>query len=239
MLRRCGVPVLASILMVSAAACSAGPGTAETASASASPSIAADQYLPIAEGNAWTYLVKGDAAGTMIRTMKNVTFGAGGAEGDLTDSTSIDDHPEAATIEQQRVRLRQDGGMDVMPYPSVSGSAVVSVSGTITYPSTAQYTAGRHTSGHLVLSIRSTDGTTSVDATFDVSSPRVQDVSTPAGRFHARVFVEVLTGQVADRHGTIMTTTSWFAPGVGMVKRTITSADRTAEYLLTSSRLSS
>lgn len=236
--RRCAL-VLACVLVASSAGCAGGPSPVESTAASASPSIAANEYMPLAEGNAWTYVVKAGATGTMVRTTKHVTFGAGGVEAELTDSTSIDGHPDAATIEQQRVRLRQDGGMDVMPYPGISGSAMVSVSGTIVYPSTAQYTAGRHTSGELMLSVSSNDGMMDVDATFDVSSPGVTDVSTPAGRFHARKFVEVLTGEVNGRHGTLMTTTSWFAPGVGLVKRTITSAGETAEYLLTSSRLSS
>lgn len=230
---------MASALIAGAAGCAAGPGTVETPTAGVSPSIAANGYLPLAEGNAWTYVVTGASAGTMVRTMKDVTFGAGGVEAELTDSISIDGHRDASAIEQQRVRLRQDGGMDVMPYPSVSGSAVLSVSGTIVYPSAAQYATGRHTSGPLAIGLRNTHGVTDVDATFDVSSPGVTDVSTPAGRFHTRKFVEIVTGQVAGAHGTIMTTTSWFAPGVGLVKRTITSAGQTAEYLLTSSRLSS
>ncbi|MEP6482351.1 MAG: hypothetical protein ABJA94_10140 [Rhodoglobus sp.] len=213
---------------------SAGSGSG---SGSGSSSTVTSSYYPVAKGNTWVYTID-YGNGTIItdtEIMSKVVTDGTDATVTIDRTFHYDDGSQKDLVSSVDYLFHADGSLEV-PFQSVpSASGVVTVkSGTMVWPTTAEFEAGTAKTGTIVASVDSGGTTTNEQVDFNIAGAGTEDVTVKAGSYPAaRKLAQMLTISLPDLgvSGIVVNVTTWLAKGVGPVKTEVPDSNGGASIL--------
>lgn len=232
-MRIVGSALAALIVVASLAACSSAPTTAPSTAPTAAGSPAADAapaefadlsvYYPVAVGNTWVYSIDYGTGPVVTDTevMSAVEPVANGASATIDRTFHWEDGSQPDLTDSVEYVFHDDGSL-TLPFQSIpTGAGVVTVeSGTIQWPSTAEFEAGTPKTGTIEASV-DTGGTVTAEViAFTVQGSGTESVSVPAGTYTARKLLQNLLISLPDLGVTDIPvdTVTWLAEDVGAVR---------------------
>lgn len=204
----------------SPSAAGGSPSVGSTASASAAMQSI---YYPVAEGNTWVYSIDYGTGSTITDTeVMSAVVADGDASRVTIDRTfHYEDGSHPDLKDSVDYLFHADGSLEV-PFQSIpSDSGVVTIkSGTMVWPTVAEFEAGTARTGTIEASVD--NGTvTNETVDFTISGAGVDSVTVPAGSYpKARKLLQALVISLPDLgvSGIAINATTWLADGVGPVK---------------------
>lgn len=219
--------ILAAGLALAGCTPAAAPSGTDTGSPSASsgsvPVPAPESsYYPIAEGNTWVYSIDYGSGSTVTDTE---VISAVKPEGDATRVTfsrtfHYEDGSQADLLDTVDYLFHADGSLEV-PFQSIpsAGGVVTIKSGTMVWPTAAEFEAGTARTGTIEASVD--NGTvTNEKIDFTITGAGNESVTVPAGTYDARRLQQALAISLPDLgvEGIAIAAVTWLAKGVGPVR---------------------
>ena len=203
---------------------SSSPSSPSSASGGTSASDVASIYYPVALGNTWVYSIDYGSGSTVTDTE---VMTAVKPEGDATRVTisrtfHYEDGSKDDLLDTVDYLFHADGSLEV-PFQSIpSDFGVVTIkSGTMVWPTTAEFDAGTTRTGTIEASVDTSGTTTNEKVDFTISGAGTEDVTVPAGSYPgARKLQQALVISLPDLgvSGIAINAVTWLAEGVGPVK---------------------
>jgi len=199
------------------------------------PTIIGSEYLPLVDGNSWTYVINGISSET-VRVLPGTTLinGIATTPVELSDGSDID----TAYYTSDANGFRYYGGYDPLPPPEVTvilNPPVVYIRGLSSVPEVVD-SAG--TASYIIPSVSPTPFVFSYSARSEVEG--FETVTTPAGTFDA-IKVTATTHVFGYSQGVSLddtiVETNWLARDLGIVKWVDTGSDGTVIGVLTSTNV--
>ena len=218
---------LASLVLL--AGCTAtAPSTTSDSSApptSAAPESAiASIYYPVAEGNTWVYSIDYGTGSTVTDTevMTKVVPDGDGGRVTIERTFVWDDGSQPDVVSTVDYVFAADGSLTVpfQSIPSAGGSTVTVQSGTMVWPTSAEFEAGTPKTGTIQATVETSGQTIAETVDFTISGAGTEDVTVPAGSYTARKLSPALVISLPDLgvSGLTVNATTWLAEGVGPVR---------------------
>ena len=204
-----------------------GSGASASGAAAASPASnsapgagtsVSSALFPLAVGNKWVYVMKGER-GTVTNQVIALAPAAGGTKATLRSRESLGGAPTTTT---SAIIIHSDGSIAV-PVTQLGSSSFKLKSGSVIWPSAAQLASGQPHYDTLVISMDMAGQRSTVRAHVVVKGEGTQTVSVPAGTYQATLINEAMTEKFSGISVTLDIRT-WVANGVGPVKDEVTSA---------------
>lgn len=213
--------------------CAASPPADDQArpseSSEGADAVVLNGYYPVAEGNVWVYtMTYADPVGivTETETMTSVKpDGDGGAEATIHrefhyENGSLTDFSDDVTY-----LFHADGSIEVpfQSIPNADKTQVVTVnSGTMRWPSDAEFSAGTVKTGEISVSIEAGGQTFDELVTFEVFGAGEESVTVPFGTVTARKLMQNLIVSIPSFDVEVpVNATSWLQADVGLVRTEI------------------
>ncbi|MBX3099321.1 MAG: hypothetical protein KF761_07035 [Salinibacterium sp.] len=221
-------------LIACLAACTATPTASLAPTESAEPTDPTSQgssdsievtsiYYPVAVGNRWVYSIDYGSGSLVTDTevMTAIHAEGDGARVSISRTFHWDDKSRPDVTDSVDYVFAADGSLTV-PFQSIPSaeSTIIVSSGTVAWPTPAEFDAGTTKTGRIEASVF-TNGTTAKETVdFTISGGGVQDVTVPAGTFSARVLNQALVVSLPDLdvNGLALTAVAWLDESVGLVK---------------------
>lgn len=183
-------------------------------------------YYPVAEGNTWTYtMTYADPIGivTETETMTSVKpDGAGGAEATIRRDFHYENGSNPDFSDEVTYLFHADGSIEVpfQSIPNADSTEVITVnSGTMLWPSDAEFEAGTVKTGEISVSVESGGQTFDEVVSFEVSGAGEESVTVPFGTFTARKLLQNLSVSIPAFDVVVpVSTTSWLQADVGLIR---------------------
>lgn len=201
----------------SASGAAASPAS-NSASGTGTGTSVSSALFPLAVGNKWVYVMKGER-GTVTNQVISLAPTAGGTKATLKSRESLGGAPATTT---SAIIVHSDGSIAV-PVTQLGSSSFKLTSGSVIWPSAAQLASGQPHHDTLVISMDMAGQHTTVRAHVVVKGEGTQTVSVPAGSYQATLINEAMTEKFSGISVTLDIRT-WVANGVGPVKDEVTSA---------------
>lgn len=222
---------LALIALALLAGCTAAPAptTAPTdAATTAAPTTAPETpvesiYYPVAKGNTWVYSIDYGSGTTVTDTevMTAVTPEGDGSRVTIGRTFHWEDGSQPDLVDSVDYVFAADGSLTV-PFQSIpsAGGTVTVTSGTMVWPTAAEFEAGTAKTGRIEASVDAGGTTTKETVDFTIAGAGVEDVTVPAGGYSARKLGQALVVSLPDLgvEGITVNAVTWLAEGVGPVK---------------------
>lgn len=221
------------------AGCTAGPnptGSPADDSTSAPDALSGiSVYYPVAVGNTWVYSIDyGPDADTYTDTeiMTKVTPEAGGARATIErtfHNDSAGDDKSGDVVSTVDYVFAADGSLTVpfQSIPSAGGSTVTVHSGTMTWPTVAEFEAGTPKTGTIEATVQvpPSDPIDEVVA-FTITGGGTESTTVPAGTYPARKLLQKLLISIPSFGITDLTVdaVTWLAEDVGPVRTEVPDA---------------
>ncbi len=194
---------------------------APTGSAGAS---IASIYYPVGEGNTWVYSIDYGTGSTVTDTevMTSVVPEGDGARVTIERTFVWDDGSQPQLVDTIDYVFAADGSLSVpfQSIPTAGGSTVTVKSGTMTWPSDAEFEAGTPQTGTIEATVVTSASTVNEVVDFSIAGAGLEDVTVPAGSYSARKLAQTLTISLPELgvEGLVINATTWLADGVGPVR---------------------
>ncbi|MBU1587858.1 MAG: hypothetical protein KKH51_07915 [Actinobacteria bacterium] len=180
-------------------------------------------YYPVAEGNTWVYSIDYGTGSTVTDTevMTKVVTEGDGVRATIERTFVWDDGSQPDVVSTVDYLFGADGSVQV-PFQSIpsAGGTVTVESGTMLWPTTAQFEAGTPTTGSLTATVDTSDQSIAETIDFTITGAGAEDVTVPAGTYSARKLVQNLVISLPDLgvSGLSIDAVTWLADGVGPVR---------------------
>jgi hypothetical protein len=218
---------LASLVLL-AGCTSTAPSTttdsSEPAASAAPESAIASIYYPVAEGNTWVYSIDYGTGSTVTDTEVMTKVVPDGEGGRVTIERTFvwDDGSQADVVSTVDYVFAADGSLTVpfQSIPSAGGSTVTVQSGTMVWPTNAEFEAGTPKTGTIQATVETSGQTFAETVDFTISGAGTENVAVPAGSYTARKLSQALVISLPDLgvSGLTVNATTWLAEGVGPVR---------------------
>lgn len=199
-------------------------GATGTAPSSTSPtSESGSFYDAIAVGNTWTYSTDYGLTSLGVVTdterMTAVTATADGTQATISRSFHYKNGKQADFVSTATYLFHKDGSVTV-PYQNIGTGIQIHVkSGSIQWPTPAEFAAGTPKTGQIVAVATSNGTTINETINFVTKGAGTSSVTVPAGTYTAHVLNQSVSVSVnGSSTGQPIDTVSYMAPGTGMVK---------------------
>jgi len=204
---------------------SAGSGTSGSGGSGQTASSGGTTYFPVAAGNTWVYetTLSGTGHGTITNKMTSVTPVADGQRVTMAISQTA---VGTGTPTYVTYIFHSDGSISV-PFTQVGSTTVKIKSGSIVWPSAAQLSSGQPQKSTIVFEASVAGHVTNAKADVTVQGHGSQNVTVPAGTYHAQLIDETISEKF-DGVAIGLTVETWVANGVGPVKSDLLSKASTA-----------
>jgi len=219
---------LALVSIALLAGCTAAPapaaGPSGSPAADAPPSAVESIYYPVAEGNTWVYSIDYGSGSTVTDTevMTKVVPEGDGARVTIERTFVWDDGSQPDLKDSVDFVFASDGSLSVpfQSIPSAGGSTVTVQSGTMLWPTNAEFEAGTAKTGTIQATVETSGQTYAETVDFSISGAGVEDVTVPAGSYSARKLAQALVISLPDLgvQGLTVNAVTWLADGVGPVR---------------------
>ena len=224
---------LASLVLL--AGCTAAPNAGPTSTATSEPGAAPESavesiYYPVAEGNTWVYSIDYGTGATVTDTevMTSVVPEGDGARVTIERTFVWDDGSQPEITDSIDYVFAADGSLSVpfQSIPSAGGATVTVESGTMVWPSTAEFEAGTPKTGQIKATVVLDSATINETVDFTITGAGTEDVTVPAGSYSARKLAQSLVVSLPDLdvEGLTLNATTWLADGVGPVRTEVPDA---------------
>jgi len=221
------------VLIASLAACTAAPSptsdpsASPTGSSSATPeSSVTSIYYPVAQGNTWVYSID-YGSGTTVTDTEVMTVVVPEGDGsrvtfDRTFHWEDDSQPDLKdTVDYV---FAADGSLTV-PFQSIpsAGGIVTVTSGTMVWPTSAEFEAGTAKTGRIEASVENAGTTTKEVVDFAIVGSGTEAVTVPAGSYTARKLSQALVISLPDLgvEGITVNAITWLVEDVGPVQTVV------------------
>jgi hypothetical protein len=239
-----GTAALVSVAVLTLAGCSStgqatsgGSSSAHSSAHSSGPSAAAKAssgyadlsgYYPVAQGNTWVYSTEYPAPiGTVTDTevMSKIAKSGDDVRATIDRSFHYENGSSPDFTDSVDFVFHRDGSLTV-PYqtlPSSNGTKITVKSGTMVWPSTAEFEAGTPKTGTIEASTTSGGQVIDERVDFSIVGAGTEAVTAPAGSYTARKLSQKLTISIPTLNvsGIEVDATSWLDKKVGLVKTEI------------------
>jgi len=224
-MKRTGLALVSLALL---AGCTAAP--APTAAPGGSPSSDAPAtavesiYYPVAEGNTWVYSIDYGTGSTVTDTevMTKVVPEGDGARVTIERTFVWDDGSQPEIKDSVDYVFGSDGSLTVpfQSIPTAGGTTVTVQSGTMMWPTNAEFEAGTAKTGTIQATVETSGQTFAESVDFTITGAGVEDVTVPAGSYSARKLSQALVISLPDLgvSGLTVNAMTWLADGVGPVR---------------------
>lgn len=181
-------------------------------------------YYPVAEGNTWVYSIDYGNGSTVTDTevMAKVVPEGDGARVTIERTFVWDDGSQPDINDSVDYVFASDGSLTVpfQSIPAAGGSTVTVQSGTMTWPTNAEFEAGTAKTGTIQATVETSGQTFAETVDFSISGAGLEDVTVPAGSYSARKLAQALVISLPDLgvEGLTVNATTWLADGVGPVR---------------------
>lgn len=219
---------LALVSLALLAGCSAAPapsaGPSGSPAADAPPSAVESIYYPVAEGNTWVYSIDYGSGSTVTDTevMTKLVPEGEGTRVTIERTFVWDDGSQPDLKDSVDFVFASDGSLSVpfQSIPSAGGSTVTVQSGTMTWPTNAEFEAGTAKTGTIQATVETSGQTYAETVDFSISGAGVENVTVPAGSYSARKLAQALVISLPDLgvQGLTVNAMTWLADGVGPVR---------------------
>lgn len=220
-------PALAVISLALLAGCTAAPAPTSGPSGSATapePDAAAESiYYPVAEGNTWVYSIDYGTGSTVTDTevMSAVVPDGDGVRATIERTFVWDDGSQPDIVSTVDYVFNADGSLEV-PFQSIpsAGGTVTVQSGTMVWPTDAEFEAGTPKTGTIQATVDAGGQTFAETIDFTIAGAGTEDVTVPAGAYSARKLAQNLVVSLPDLgvSGLSIDAVTWLADGVGPVR---------------------
>ncbi|MEP6479226.1 MAG: hypothetical protein ABJB03_07535 [Rhodoglobus sp.] len=217
------------------AGCSAATPPVDVASNSPAPSASSvagqypdlSVYYPVGLGNTWVYSIDFGSAGGLVtdtEVMSKIVPDDGGQRVTIDRTFHYEDGSQADLVDSVDYIFMSDGSLSV-PFQSVpTGAGVVTVkSGTMVWPTVAEFEAGTAKTGTIEASVAAGGATTDETVDFSIHGAGTESTTVTAGTYTARKLAQDLTISIPALgvSGIAISATTWLAEGVGPVRTEI------------------
>ena len=220
---------LALITLALLAGCTAAPAPTaaptDAATTAAPPEASAVEsiYYPVAKGNTWVYSIDYGSGTTVTDTevMTAVMPEGDGSRVTIGRTFHWEDGSQPDLVDSVDYVFAADGSLTV-PFQSIpsAGGTVTVTSGTMVWPTAAEFEAGTAKTGRIEASVDAGGTTMKETVDFTIAGAGVEDVTVPAGSYSARKLSQALVVSLPDLgvEGITVNAVTWLAEGVGPVK---------------------